>query len=176
MTKKQQKTFSVRDMTKKDLPIVLKWRNDPKIRSVMFSKHIISETEHELWFDKVKKCSKNKVLIFLSNNQRLGFVQFKWSSEEKLYRWGFYIAPCAPKGTGKVLGQTAINFFFKELGVDILHAYILRSNEVSINFHKRLGFAETNDKKHIVKMVSLSNFFQVALTRHTWEQWQGEIC
>ena len=176
MTEKQQKTFSVRAMTKRDLPTVLKWRNDPQIRSVMFSKHIISEVEHELWFDKVKKCSNNRVLIFLSDSQRMGFVQFKWSCEEELYRWGFYIAPDAPKGTGKVLGQTAINFFYRELGCDILYACILRSNEVSINFHKRLGFTETNDRKQIFEMVTVSNFIQVALTRHAWEQWQGEIC
>ncbi|MCG6174530.1 UDP-4-amino-4,6-dideoxy-N-acetyl-beta-L-altrosamine N-acetyltransferase, partial [Anoxybacillus sp. LAT_31] len=52
------------DMNSSHLEMVLSWRNQEHIRSVMFHDQIISLEEHRKWFDRVKEDQRTIVKIF----------------------------------------------------------------------------------------------------------------
>lgn len=41
----------LREMRKEDLPVVLSWRNREVVRHNMYTSHVISEAEHQRWWE-----------------------------------------------------------------------------------------------------------------------------
>ena len=63
-------------MERKDLEIVLSWRNRDEIRLNMINDSIIKIEEHLKWFNKIKEQKNLEFLIFSVNNVPVGIVNF----------------------------------------------------------------------------------------------------
>ncbi len=131
---------SIRAVTSADLPLVLAWRNHPDIRRHMFSQHEISLEEHRAWFDKVTADESRVVLLIEQTQVPLGYVQFTNVSTGGVADWGFYARPGAPKGSGRKIGRLALGYAFESLALHKVCGQAIERNEVSIAFHKSLGF------------------------------------
>lgn len=134
--------FRVRPMLEDDLDEVLRWRNHPEVRRYMFTRHEITPAEHRAWFERSRRDSTNHLLVFEIDGRASGFVRFKQMEWEAAAEWGFYVRPGAPAGTGRKLGSAALAYAFDTLGFRELHGRALVTNQRSIAFHRRLGFAE----------------------------------
>ena len=129
-------------MTAQDLAQVLGWRNHPEIRRYMFTRHEISFDEHRCWFERVSQDPTSQLLVFEQGKIEAGFVHFRGVSHGGVAEWGFYVAPDAPKGTGRKLGHSALKFGFDEAALHKVCGQALDFNEPSIRFHRMLGFRE----------------------------------
>ncbi|HIE40598.1 MAG TPA: UDP-4-amino-4,6-dideoxy-N-acetyl-beta-L-altrosamine N-acetyltransferase [Thiomicrorhabdus sp.] len=133
-----------------DLARVRAWRNHSNVSAFMCSQHIISEQEHQTWFEKNQDNPLKSLSLYEVSGEAMGFVQFdKKSIESDVYEWGFYIAPDAPKGTGFQLTSLALNVAFNTLKAHKVVAEVLEFNQASIQLHVRLGFVQEGVlKKH----------------------------
>ena len=129
-------------MTAADLESVLKLRNHAEIRRYMLTQHAISIEEHMSWFDRVSQDTGIELLVLEINDECCGFAQFKETNYYGVVDWGFYVAPDAPKGTGRKLGLAALNHAFKKENMHKICGQALHWNQPSIEFHKSLGFAQ----------------------------------
>lgn len=129
-------------MTLDDLPMVLDWRNHPDVRRFMFSQHEISLDEHRHWFAKACDDANRRLLIVEDGQVPIGFVQFSNVASGGVADWGFYARPDGPKGAGRKLGTTALTHAFGLLNLHKVCGQAIESNQVSIEFHKRLGFIQ----------------------------------
>ncbi len=132
----------MRSMVKTDLERVLVWRNHPDVRRFMYTQHAITLDEHQSWFERALLDPKNHLLIYEYNHQPMGFVSLSESGRGGIVDWGFYVAPEAPKGTGRQLGRTALNHAFTQLKYYKVCGQALAYNERSIHFHQALGFQQ----------------------------------
>lgn len=130
----------IRRVTVGDLPMVLTWRNHPDVRRYMFSQHEISLNEHRNWFAKASEDPSRSLLIVEEAKQAIGYVQFSKVADGGIADWGFYARPDAPKGTGRKLGMMALNHAFGPLKLHKVCGQAIESNQISVAFHKRLGF------------------------------------
>jgi len=133
-------TTQVRPMTRTDLNRILEWRNHPDVRPFMYTTAEITPEEHSAWFAKTSADPKVHLLIFEINGQPLGFVSFREDTNPEIAEWGFYMAPNAPRGNGRLFGQTALAYAFEALGFQKVCGEALAGNTRSIKFHERLGF------------------------------------
>ena len=122
--------------------MVLAWRNHPAIRSYMLTQHEISLQEHRKWFERVQHDKTRQQLIVSDGIEPIGFVQFNPVTQGGIADWGFYARPDAPKGSGRKLGQAALEYAFKDLGLHKVCGQAIESNAASIAFHQKLGFTE----------------------------------
>lgn len=129
-------------MTNEDLTRVLAWRNHEEVRRYMYTQHEISLAEHSRWFERASQDSNRHLLVFESNAVPLGFINLHQIAFGGVADWGFYAAPDAPKGTGRQLGQAALQYAFIHLGLHKLCGQALGHNERSIRFHRSLGFQQ----------------------------------
>ncbi len=129
-------------MSENDLELVLSWRNHPQVRRYMYTQHEISLEEHTRWFDRAKQDSERHLLIFEPGSTPLGFINIHQIAPGGIADWGFYVAPDAPKGTGRSLGNAALQFAFKTLTLHKLCGQALAFNERSIRFHLGQGFQQ----------------------------------
>lgn len=132
----------LRPMLHADLERVLAWRNHFDIRRFMYTQHEITLDEHQRWFEQVRLNPKRHLLIFEVNQEPLGFVSFSEGESAGVADWGFYIAPDAPKGSGRQLGRAALNHAFNKITLHKLCGQALAYNEASIRFHQSLGFQQ----------------------------------
>jgi UDP-4-amino-4,6-dideoxy-N-acetyl-beta-L-altrosamine N-acetyltransferase len=161
--------YSIREMNKKDLGTVFKWRNHPDIRSKMFSQNKIGIKEHDTWFKNSSLDSNITLLIFEVNSQPMGFINFKSKNKNEI-DWGFYMAPESPKGIGTIMAKLAINFAFNKLKVIKIHAQVISSNIVSIKYHKKIGFKEKNtSKKSFYNHGRYEDIIFFELTQNNWK-------
>lgn len=131
----------VRKVTEQDLPMVLAWRNNAEVRRYMFTQHEISLDEHRSWFANASLDPSRSLLIVEEAGQAIGYVQFSKVEEGGIADWGFYVRPDAPKGSGRKLGTMALNHAFGPLKLHKVCGQAIASNQASIAFHQRLGFA-----------------------------------
>src|SRR5690606_3023284 len=141
-----------------DLPLVLAWRNHPDGRRFMYTRHEISAEEHARWFAEAEADPSRHLLVFAEKPAEKpaappvprgfvprGFVHF--SAHFRVVApgtgadWGFYLAPDAPRGTGRRLGEAALRHAFETAGFHKVCGQVLGFNERSLRFHQNLGFA-----------------------------------
>lgn len=132
----------IRNMSAEDLEQVLHWRNHPEVRRYMYSTHEICFAEHQQWFHRVSTNPSVELLIYEREGQAVGYINLTRTRSEQVADWGFYIAPGAPKGSGRYLGRLALEHAFITLGLHKLCGQALRYNERSVNFHFSLGFTK----------------------------------
>jgi UDP-4-amino-4,6-dideoxy-N-acetyl-beta-L-altrosamine N-acetyltransferase len=130
----------IRPMIHADLDRVLAWRNHPEVRRYMYTQHEITLAEHQCWFERTLLDPKKHLLIFEMNQQPLGHVNFNETGNGGIANWGFYVAPNAPKGSGRQLGRAALCHAFTQFNFHKVCGQALEYNQRSIRFHQSLGF------------------------------------
>ena len=120
--------------------MLLAWRNHPEIRRFMLTQHEINLDEHRNWFTKASQDESRRLLIVEDEQQPIGYVQFSNVVKGGVSDWGFYARPDSPKGTGRKLGVTALDYAFRLLCLHKVCGQAIESNHASIAFHERLGF------------------------------------
>jgi UDP-4-amino-4,6-dideoxy-N-acetyl-beta-L-altrosamine N-acetyltransferase len=134
--------YQIRLMAADDLERVLTWRNHPDIRHYMLTQHEITVDEHLRWFEHARNDPSKRIFIFEHRKRALGLIHFSGVAPGGIADWGFYTAPEAPKGLGRILGTTALDFAFQKLDLHKVCGQVLACNKASIRFHKTLGFSQ----------------------------------
>jgi UDP-4-amino-4,6-dideoxy-N-acetyl-beta-L-altrosamine N-acetyltransferase len=129
-------------MTRKDLELVLAWRNHEDVRRYMYTQHEVCLEEHTRWFERASLDASRHLLVFEVGAVSLGFINIQQIAPGGVADWGFYAAPDAPKGTGRKLGQTALRYAFTLAGLHKLCGQAIAYNERSIKFHLSQGFQQ----------------------------------
>jgi UDP-4-amino-4,6-dideoxy-N-acetyl-beta-L-altrosamine N-acetyltransferase len=125
-----------------DLSCVLGWRNSPSVRQYMLTQHEIGKQEHQAWFERACADPHRHPLLFEIDGQPSGFVHFVVAPQGGIAVWGFYAAPQAPRGTGRRLGTSALEYGFESLGLHKINGQALALNTPSIRFHQRMSFRQ----------------------------------
>ena len=130
----------LRRMRAGDLEQVRSWRNDDRVNQYMFSATSVSVDEHQKWFERVSVELGRHLLLLEVGAEPRGFVNIGPGDGDGSAYWGLYVAPGSPKGTGRMLGEAALDYSFNQVGLRRLRGEVLVSNRASIGFHLSLGF------------------------------------
>ncbi len=146
----------LRSMTDNDLEMVLKWRNLPEVRQMMFTQHEISWNEHQTWWNKAKQDQTKCWLIYSCNSVDVGVVYFyDIDRKNNCGDWGFYLGDdklFQNININKVMAwflleKEAINFAREELKLSKLICEVLDNNESVRKFNEHMGFEKIEDKQ-----------------------------
>ncbi len=175
--RRKRLTGTLRPMEARDLELVLSWRNHPEVRRWMYTTHEIGLDEHSAWFAGATEDPAKNLLVYEVEGVPAGVVNLTLAREDDTAAtWGFYLAPDAPRGSGRGLGAEAIAHAFRELGVAVLLAEALADNANSIAFHRRLGFADAGlrDEPHRTEAGEVVDVVRFRLEREDWQAAQDE--
>lgn len=136
----------IRPLVEGDLEMVLAWRNHDAIRSCMFNAEPIAWADHCAWFERTRADARRYLFVFEVEGLPSGFVSFTPATDDSnVFEWGFYKAPDAARGTGRRLGETALNHAFARLGARRVIGRVLADNLPSLRLHAGLGFQREQD-------------------------------
>lgn len=137
-----------RSIEPEDLPLILSWRNSDSVRPFMPHQAQITKEQHAHWYETVVLSDDHHYWIFgLSKTQELLGVAHLKNLNRKLRcaESGLYIVDTSMReqGLGREAYQAMFSYGLDELDLTWLYANILRSNNVSISFHRDLGFQDS---------------------------------
>lgn len=132
-----------------DLPMVLRWRNHPEVRRVMFTNHEISLEEHLAWWEKTRQDASRQVLLFYYHGRPVGVVNFfDIDQQQQSCHWGFYLDSEGCRENVERLNiwlgleQAAIEHAFTVIEVTTLYCETLELNRPVHQIHRKFGFEE----------------------------------
>lgn len=167
----------LRNITEKDFDEILRWRNSPEVRQVMFTDHEITEKEHLVWWERTKVDSTKKQLLFLWKGENAGVVNlFDIDRNKKECHWGFYLSsdikdPLLRMQIWHQLEKEVIEYVFKRLELYRLICESFVFNKPVIEMHKRFGFIEVGKEIRVKEGKSE----EVLVTDLTYDQYIEHI-
>lgn len=170
--------FRLRPIEERDLETVLGWRNSERIRSHMYTDHVISKEEHLTWFQRIQKEPVPVFLILEHQEKPIGIVNItQIDKRNNKCFWGFYLGePEAPPGSGTLLGYFGLNYIFHVLKIRKLCAEAFVFNSASIRFHRKFGFVEEGRfVKHIWKNGQFEDIVSFALFDEDWTKYKSRV-
>lgn len=163
--------FNLRPIEEHDLDVVLAWRNSDRVRSYMYTDHIITQDEHRSWFERTRQAEFPPTLIFEYRGIPVGLKSFSQIDRfnNRCY-WGFYLGESElPRGCGSVMGFLALEYIFEQQKFRKLCAEAFAFNEGSVKYHTRLGFVqEGRFMQHILKNGRYEDIISFAIFRDNW--------
>ena len=137
----------IRPITREDTDLVVKWRNNERVRqNFVYREHFTNEI-HEKWLeDKVFSgqvvqmiiCEKN------NNNRPVGSVYFRYEDDDRTEaEYGIFIGEddAIGKGYGSETARLAVEYA-REIGIKRLMLRVFCYNSAAIKSYENAGFKE----------------------------------
>lgn len=159
------------NLEQRHLELILKWRNQKRIRNVMYNHRIITWKEHKEWYEKYLLNESITVKIFYLDDKPLGVLTIdEIDIKNRKCKWGFYIGDeNAPKGIGKVMGYLGLRFIFDSLEMNKVCAEVLDFNKKSEKFHHNLYFSKEGTlREHLLRDNKYINVMLMSLLEQEW--------
>ena len=172
------KELNLRQITVKDLDIMLKWRNSESIRRYMLTDHVITLKEHRAWYQRMCKDVCCEWLIAEFRSSPIGIVYITDIKEmDGTCTWGMYIGEnMRDLGIGVLMEIHAIDRMIEYHKIRKIWGDTLESNKRLILMHKRFGFKEEGVfKKHVCRGDKYEDVIRIALFAHNWEAIRSNI-
>jgi len=161
----------LRPMQSDDRDRILGWRNADRIRTRMYTDHLIGEAEHDRWFAAALTDPTAAYRVYEHRGRPIGFVGFTAIDRHNgRCEWGFYLGEeDAPRGSGASLGLLALDDAFGPLDIGKLCCEVFGFNAPALRFLKRLGFVEEGRLvRHAMKAGALLDVVLLARLSDRW--------
>jgi len=160
-----------------ELALMLSWRNDPRVRSNMYTRHEISMDEHLAWWDRYRNQQDQIYLMYEKSGMPLGIVAF--NSIDLVSRhafWAFYADPDAPQGVGSFMELLALDYAFDELNLHKLSCEVLAFNARVIRLHQKFGFSvEGVFRSHHLGDGAFVDVYRLGMLEDEWPEKRGQL-
>lgn len=140
------------DLNDQEIEMVLKWRNDDRISSLMLNKKKISNKDHFSFIEKLKSSNEKSYWLVNINGSLVGVVDFYNIKPTSTY-WGYYVKPeLIGKSFGVVLEYLVLELAFRTFGLKELWCETLAVNKSVIKLHQTFGYKTVRADSEIIVM------------------------
>lgn len=145
------KKISLRLMTKDDTDLIVKWRNNPRVRRNFVYRERFTNEIHENWIKTKVETGEVVQLIICEmgkNNRPVGSVYFRdIDNVAHSAEYGIFIGEddCVGKGYGNETAILATDYARDTLGLKKLILRVFTYNEAAIKSYKHAGFVKISD-------------------------------
>ena len=133
-----------------DLQDLLRWRNHPRVRRAMVTKHRISAEEHAAWWQKTRADKTKQWRIYEENGEPLAVASFfRLDAGEKTGWWGFYLCDYSEQNAAgraplaRRVIQSVICHAAEELKLCRLLCEVFKDNLPARRLYEEHGFRES---------------------------------
>lgn len=135
---------TLRAMTQKDTPNVVKWRNKDFVKNNFFYREELTEQTHNNWL-KQQEANTLRAFVIVDNEtgKDVGSTFLKdINSVSKKAEFGIFIGEesALGKGLGSDACKAISDFGFKELGLNKIYLRVLSHNKAAIKAYEKAGY------------------------------------
>ena len=148
------------------------WRNKPEVTRWGYSNHVISEEEHNAWFDAMLADVSKVYWKIVADGVEVGSIFLTGvSSQGSSCEWGMYLADVNARGKGVAQAACALSFryAFNDLAIDVVKCEAVAQNENAIGLYESVGYVRTGLQTNAVKRDNeMLSVVTLELTRDSW--------
>ena len=134
------------DLNIEEKEMILKWRNNPKIRMWMYNQDEIKLEEHLNFIESLKSRKDKLYFLVKKEEEFIGVIDFLDLDKKEIF-YGIYSNPNSKiMGVGRILNEISIDFAFNSLKAHKLKLEVFADNIQVRNLHKKYKFRETSQK------------------------------
>ena len=176
------RNVSLRPVEKTDLPIIVRWINDPEVRFFLEAYLPQNNKDEEEWLERLSKRKPDDItlLIVKTGGEPIGVMgihNIKW--RDRVATTGALIGAkeCWGKGLGSEAKLLLLDYAFNTLNLRKICSNAIAYNERSIRYSLRCGYKEEGKlKAHIFRAGEYHDLVQLAIFRENfkpvWEKYQ----
>ena len=165
-------TIILRDLIEDDRRRILDWRNSPDVAAYMYSDHVISQVEHDRWFDGLAGDGRRRYWIIEVNGEPVGLANLAdIDLTHRRCAWAYYLASPSVRGlgVGSFVEFRVIEHVFGTLKLEKLWCEVLASNEAVWKLHLLHGFErEALFRAHVIKNGDRVDVIGLGLLSQDW--------
>lgn len=170
---------SFRDLTPGDKDMIRAWRNLPEIRKYMYTDHVISEQEHEAWFQRITKDASCRYWVIVCDGEDVGLVNlYGIDRTNRRCYWAFYVVSpnVRGKGVGSFTEYFVLRYVFDDLQLNKLCCEVLDFNQGVVRMHKGFGFVQEGlFRRHVIRDGTPHDVVCLAILREEWEANRNDL-
>ena len=142
---------SLRKITLEDTDLIVKWRNNERVRNNFVYKVVFTKEIHENWFKTKIMTGKVEQFIICENDndhRPVGSVYFRdIDREEGTAEYGIFIGEddAVGRGYGSETVLLALSYAKEKLGLKRVYLKAFAYNEIAIRSYSKAGFVKTKD-------------------------------
>jgi len=162
----------LRFIKEEEVELMRVWRNSPSVRNNMYTRHEISNDEHQAWWNRTLQRKDQQYWMYAQDNEPLGIVAFtSIDLINKNCSWAFYASPEAPRGTGSKMEFLALEHAFDNLMLYKLYCEVLAYNTPVIKLHQKFGFQiEGIFRKHHKVDEGYTDIYRLGIFSSDWKK------
>ena len=146
----QGELVSLRMITRQDTELVVKWRNNPRVRNNFVYREFFTKEIHEKWLENSVFTGAVVQMIIMAGEDRkpVGSVYFKYTKDDKSEaEYGIFIGEddAIGKGYGNETANLAVKYAREELGIKRLILRAFCYNTAAIKSYENAGFVKFQD-------------------------------
>ncbi len=147
---KEGRLVCLRPITKDDTELVVKWRNNPRVRDNFVYREVFTSEIHENWLENYVFTGKVVQMIICekADHRPIGSVYLKYNdAEKKEAEYGIFIGEddAIGKGFGSEVARLATEYAREELNIERVMLRAFSYNEVAIRSYENAGFVKYMD-------------------------------
>jgi UDP-4-amino-4,6-dideoxy-N-acetyl-beta-L-altrosamine N-acetyltransferase len=140
------KRIQLRAIEYEDLPLIVKWRNDPEVYQYFYEHEPLSLVMQRGWFEKYLVRSDEKLWIVEAKDTHeaigtVGLVHLDWRNRKG--EWGrllIYPDEYRHGGYGSEVESLILRYFFDHMNMNRLQCEVFLENESVWQLHQIFGF------------------------------------
>lgn len=171
--------IALREIRQQDSQQVLAWRNLPEVMQYMYSDHVITQEEHDAWFERMLGDPTKRYWIVQLDGQDVGVANITdIDFRNRSCFWAFYLASPSVRGrgVGSFVEYFVLRYVFDELELNKLSCEVFLFNDSVIDMHKKFGFREEGIfRAHIFKSGKFHDVMRLAILSTEWNSIRPEI-
>jgi UDP-4-amino-4,6-dideoxy-N-acetyl-beta-L-altrosamine N-acetyltransferase len=169
------KRVSLRALEYKDLPLLVKWRNDPEIYQYFYEQEPLSLVMQKAWFESLLQKSDERLWMIEVRETgeaigTVGLVHIDWRNRKA--EWGrFLIYPDEYRhgGYGSEVESLILRYCFDHMNMNRLQCEVFAENESVIALHRKFGFQQEGlFRQYVFKGGSYQSVAYLALLRQEY--------
>lgn len=149
------KSVMLRIMTDEDTPLIVKWRNNPRVRDNFIYRKTFTHETHENWIRNYINSAKTVQFIICVRSEELrpvGSVYFRDIDKEKhSAEYGIFIGEddATGKGFGNETAVLALTYAFMTMKMQIVRLRVFCRNTAALRSYERAGFEIVDTQKNV---------------------------
>ncbi|MCY6383766.1 UDP-4-amino-4,6-dideoxy-N-acetyl-beta-L-altrosamine N-acetyltransferase [Hoeflea prorocentri] len=152
-------------------------RNQPSVRTSMYTDHEITSEEHLAWLERTLNDPNQIFFIVLVHNNVAGAASINaMDRRHKKADWAFYLDENQRGGLGAAIEFALINHVFDDLALEKLNCEVLETNPAVVKMHQKFGFErEGLRRSNVIKNGERIGVHFLGLTRPDWSARRGNV-
>lgn len=147
--------IAMRMISRADTPLVVKWRNNPRVRKCFVYREVFTDESHEKWLADYVDTGRVEQFVMLEKNRDLrpvGSVYFRnIDREEQSAEYGIFIGEddAVGLGYGSEATRLAVTYARDVMGLKKLGLRVFSDNEAAVKSYISAGFKAVRTLKDV---------------------------